>query len=129
MLRELLANPPFFPAVWTGQCADAVDSAYNIVLPYRGGRIDDNTPAKCIALCREENYEFAGVNLGSYCLCGHTAPGSTVSMDKCDWPCRGDSSKKCGGYRGEMNVYSVTGRNASSWLPLELLKLNPYDLS
>jgi hypothetical protein len=122
MLRELLANPPLFPAVLTGQCAKSLDSADNPVLPYNGGWTAGNTPAKCIALCREENYEFAGVYHGS-CYCGHTAPGSTVSMDECDDPCTGDNSKKCGGWR-RMNVYSVTGRNASSWLPLELLKLN-----
>ena len=123
MLREPFANPPFFPAVWTGQCAEFFDSADRPVFPYNGGDTDDNTPALCIALCREENYEFAGVYEGSRCRCGHTAPGSTVSMDMCYRPCTGDSSKKCGG-RWRMNVYSVTGRNASSWLPLELLKLN-----
>ena len=122
MLRELFANPPLFPAVWTGQCAWIYDRVGDRVLPYDGGSKAGNTPAYCIAVCREENYEFAGV-IGSGCYCGHTAPGSTVSMDECNTPCPGDSSKKCGA-AWRMNVYSVTGRNASSWVPLELLKLN-----
>ena len=100
------------PFDWNGQCVRVTDSSRGD-LPYNGGRANNRTPANCIALCREKNYKFAGVQDGSQCYCGKAAPKTTTSGAECDYLCPGDSSKKCGGnYR--MNVYSTTGRNAFS---------------
>ena len=89
-------------ASWNGQCV--VDSASR-VLPYFGGKSIVITPENCMIICEHMNYKLAGVQVGSECWCGNTAPKSRTSGVGCDFHCDGDRTKNCGGH-WRMNVYS-----------------------
>ena len=104
------ANHPGSPAppVWNGQCVKDSRNP-NRLLPYSGGRANDRTPSNCIALCKEQNFQFAGVQDRSECYCGDTAPASQETSG-CNRRCPGDRSESCGG-AWRMNVYSTTGGN------------------
>ncbi len=55
-----------------------------------------NTPAECIASCRDAGFAYAGVQAGSQCLCGDTY-GTYGTAANCDRPCAGDATLTCGG--------------------------------
>lgn len=64
------------------------------------------TPSTCLAACASEGYAFAGVEYGGECYCGVVMGNYTTAttMDKCNKPCNGDSTKNCGG-SAVMEIY------------------------
>ena len=62
-------------------------------------RSAQNTPQRCIALCREKGYAYAGVQYGESCMCGNRYGryGETLPA-ACNYPCTGDPAQTCGGY-------------------------------
>lgn len=60
-------------------------------------RSTNNTPESCIAICRTKGFKYAGVQYSESCLCGNSY-GKYGEAENCDYPCKGDSSKICGGY-------------------------------
>ena len=62
---------------------------------------------KCITLCKEKNFGFAGVQSGNQCYCGDEAPIQSAPARECHLNCAGNTSQKCGGH-WRMNVYSLT---------------------
>ncbi|KAI8269036.1 putative fungistatic metabolite [Colletotrichum sp. SAR11_239] len=57
------------------------------------------TPSACIAACAADGYPFAGLEFGQECYCGVVIGNYSVptTSDKCAMPCKGDSTKNCGG--------------------------------
>jgi glucan endo-1,3-alpha-glucosidase len=61
------------------------------------------TPGQCSAWCGSQGYEYAGVQYGSYCFCGHAfdhyGPSFALPIlgEGCSMPCSGDSGEICGG--------------------------------
>ena len=63
---------------------------------------------RCLDLCTESGYLYAGVQYGVECFCGNERPSERFHIvgSKCDKFCPGDSDSKCGGYL-TMNVYQT----------------------
>lgn len=71
-----------------------------------------NSRNKCIAMCLQSGFPFAGVQYGTECFCGVGMPPSDCEIPEkmCDMKCSGNPNEFCGGYF-TMNVYS-TGINS-----------------
>lgn len=54
--------------------------------------------AACLALCDGANYEYAGVEYGEQCFCGHAvATGAQkAAASECSMACDGNASETCG---------------------------------
>jgi hypothetical protein len=59
-------------------------------------RSAQNTPQRCIAICRAKGFRYAAVQYGESCLCGNSY-GKYGPADNCDMPCTG-GPMACGGY-------------------------------
>jgi len=65
----------------------------------------NNTPDWCVSVCTDRNYDYAGLQYGSQCICTNTGPQGNSERDKCYYGCAGDSSiKMCGGL-GYINLF------------------------
>ena len=65
------------------------------------------TIENCQEFCVYYGYAFAGVKNSKRCLCGDMAPTKFVSSSKCNKPCLGNSTQKCGG-KLAINVFAVS---------------------
>ncbi|XP_075164443.1 xylosyltransferase oxt [Haematobia irritans] len=67
-----------------------------------------NTPDKCIQLCLQSGFPYAGVQYGSECFCGPDMPveSSKLPDSSCNMKCSGDQHEICGGYF-VMNIYET----------------------
>lgn len=60
-----------------------------------------NTPSKCIQLCLQSGFLYAGVQYGSECFCGNVEPPATAKLnetEECGYACVGEPEQMCGGY-------------------------------
>ena len=94
-------------ASWNGEC---VQDCSPRLLPTLVN-VPSVTPARCIQVCQEKGFSFAGVQYAKECWCGNTAPpvDKIVDQKECDMNCAGDSSIKCGG-GCRMGVFMTGGR-------------------
>ncbi|KAK2004859.1 WSC domain-containing protein [Colletotrichum falcatum] len=60
---------------------------------------DTMTPSSCLQACADDGYPFAGLEYGGECYCGVVMGNYTKSaaQEECNVPCKGDSTKMCGG--------------------------------
>ncbi|KAG8188510.1 hypothetical protein JTE90_008075 [Oedothorax gibbosus] len=81
-------------------------------------KLSDNSPTRCIDMCLQSGYEYAGVQYGNECYCGKVKPNEDYKLNDnfCNMECPVSPLQKCGGYF-TMNVYH-TG------LP-KMVKLDP----
>lgn len=79
------------------------------------GQVSDNTPNKCIELCRTKNFPYAATQAGNWCACG-TSYGKYGTSTACTMPCPGDKGTTCGG--GLANQVYVTNPGPSSTEPV-----------
>ncbi|PAA81169.1 hypothetical protein BOX15_Mlig028452g3 [Macrostomum lignano] len=92
--------------IWTTVGSDAIhqlafgcfkDSA-DRDLPTMAETSDAMTVKRCVKLCQDRQFKFAGLQNGKECWCGQQfgkyGPGLQTSCDK---DCAGDASMKCGG--------------------------------
>uniref|UniRef100_A0A182PIG7 protein xylosyltransferase n=1 Tax=Anopheles epiroticus TaxID=199890 RepID=A0A182PIG7_9DIPT len=68
----------------------------------------NNSPEKCIRLCLQSGYPFAGVQYGYECFCGDEVPKASAKLpdSSCNIKCPGDPKQACGGYF-TINVYET----------------------
>uniref|UniRef100_A0A182XMH0 protein xylosyltransferase n=1 Tax=Anopheles quadriannulatus TaxID=34691 RepID=A0A182XMH0_ANOQN len=68
----------------------------------------NNSPEKCIRLCLQSGYPFAGVQYGYECFCGDEVPKVSAKLpdSSCNIKCPGDPKQACGGYF-TINVYET----------------------
>ena len=59
-------------------------------------RSAQNTPQRCIGVCRSRGFAFAGVQYGESCLCGNSY-GKYGAANNCDFRCTGNAAQVCGG--------------------------------
>nr|XP_024220021.1 WSC domain-containing protein ARB_07867 isoform X2 [Halyomorpha halys] len=66
------------------------------------------TPAKCMYLCQQLQYQYAGMEFGNQCFCGRDKPYQRMKVDgsRCNALCP-FTQEKCGGNHWEIGVYSV----------------------
>ena len=69
----------------------------------------DLTVDKCIVMCEDAGYTFAGVEWGEECYCGNNTLSSIQYVDdsECSMPCAGDSSETCG-ENFRMEIFQLT---------------------
>lgn len=68
-------------------------------------RSTQNTPQRCISICKSRGFAYAGVQFGESCLCGKSY-GKFGAADYCNYPCTGDNRQVCGGFNAN-SVYST----------------------
>jgi choice-of-anchor C domain-containing protein len=70
---------------------------------------DKMTPKKCIDLCSQKGFKYAGVQYSSYCFCGNSY-GKYGVANNCNMKCSGDQNQICGGTWAN-SVYLATNIN------------------
>jgi hypothetical protein len=65
------------------------------------------TSARCIAVCRNQGFPYAGTQYATYCFCGRSY-GRSGAADNCNMACGGNPGEMCGGTFAN-SVYSVSG--------------------
>lgn len=68
-------------------------------------RSANNTPLRCVAICADLGFAYAGLQYGESCLCGNQY-GRYGTADNCNLPCTGNLNLSCGGYLAN-SVYST----------------------
>ncbi|KFM65020.1 hypothetical protein X975_15379, partial [Stegodyphus mimosarum] len=69
-------------------------------------KMPNNSPSRCVDLCLQSGYLYAGVQYGNECFCGKEKPHEQFRLKDnfCDMECPQNSIEICGGYFA-MNVY------------------------
>lgn len=69
---------------------------------------ETNSPKKCIQICLQSGYLFAGMQYSSECFCGHDEPSidSKLPDSSCNMKCPAEPKSACGGYYA-MNIYET----------------------
>nr|CAJ76263.1 protein-O-xylosyltransferase [Drosophila yakuba] len=67
-----------------------------------------NSPAKCVELCLQSGYPYAGVQYGRECFCGYDTPPRAAKLpdSSCNTKCLGNAKEICGGFYA-MNIYET----------------------
>lgn len=68
-------------------------------------RSAQNTPQRCVAVCRDRGFAYAAVQYGESCLCGNSY-GRYGPASNCNYACTGDRGQVCGGNSAN-SVYST----------------------
>ncbi|GIY60428.1 xylosyltransferase oxt [Caerostris extrusa] len=82
------------------------DSARKRLLSNYSKKLADNSPSRCIDMCLQSGYQYAGVQYGKECFCGKERPSQEFRLndDLCNMTCPKHTHEKCGGYFS-MNIY------------------------
>lgn len=69
---------------------------------------ETNSPKKCIQICLQSGYLYAGVQYSSECFCGNDEPSINFKLpdSKCIMKCPAEQKETCGGYY-TMNIYET----------------------
>uniref|UniRef100_A0A2M4AJX4 protein xylosyltransferase n=1 Tax=Anopheles triannulatus TaxID=58253 RepID=A0A2M4AJX4_9DIPT len=84
------------------------EKAFRLLSSYYTRFKTNNTPERCILLCLQSGYPYAGVQYGYECFCGEVTPKVEAKLpdSSCNMKCTGDSKQVCGGYF-TMNIYET----------------------
>jgi protein xylosyltransferase len=69
---------------------------------------ETNSPKKCIQMCLQSGYLYAGVQYSTECFCGNTEPPTDTKLPdpNCNMKCPAEPKSACGGYY-TINVYET----------------------
>lgn len=69
---------------------------------------ETNSPKKCIQICLQSGYLFAGMQYSTECFCGNEEPplDSKLPDSSCNMKCPAEPKSACGGYYA-MNIYET----------------------
>lgn len=88
------------PAGWSAASTPCLQEVDGRALAGFSTSQPDMTIPKCLALCQDKGFQYAGVEYGSECFCG-AGFSNGASLDKasqqCTMGCSGDSTSLCGG--------------------------------
>lgn len=89
---------------------------------------ETNSPKKCIQICLQSGYLFAGVQYSSECFCGNEEPAIDLKLpdSSCNMKCPAEPKSACGGYY-TMNIYE-TGIASKKFIIYFKLFLKTYFL-
>ncbi|TVY89537.1 WSC domain-containing protein, partial [Lachnellula willkommii] len=51
----------------------------------------------CVAFCKGNDFQYAGLEYWGQCFCGASVNGPQIAESNCNYPCTGDSNEACGG--------------------------------
>lgn len=86
----------FTPFVYAG-CFEDPSSPERALLYNSNLPTDAMTVEKCVAFCKGNLYEYAGLEYYGQCFCGSSVNGPQLPESSCTFPCTGNSSQTCGG--------------------------------
>ncbi|XP_072921420.1 sialate:O-sulfotransferase 2-like isoform X1 [Hemitrygon akajei] len=61
---------------------------------------------RCQDNCAERGYQYAGLEFGAECYCGHKIQAQNTSDSECSMECKGEKSSTCGG-PNRLSVYRL----------------------
>lgn len=69
---------------------------------------ETNSPKKCIQMCLQSGYLYAGVQYSTECFCGSNEPPTTSRLPdpSCNMKCPAEPKSACGGYF-TINIYET----------------------
>ncbi|KAK1964847.1 WSC domain-containing protein [Colletotrichum sublineola] len=104
--KPVTGAPSVIPNDWIYQNC-YTDSPSKRAFSYKVPSFDKFSAAQCISQCNSLGYEFAGLEYGSECYCGHSIDGSsTPASSGCDMSCNGNRFDTCGG-AGRISIYTT----------------------
>ncbi|KAH7418127.1 WSC domain-containing protein [Cadophora sp. MPI-SDFR-AT-0126] len=74
-----------------------VDNGSPRTLLYTGPRNQNQTVQDCVAFCKGNDYQYAGLEYGEECFCGASVNNIQADEADCDFSCTGDDTEICGG--------------------------------
>lgn len=82
------------------------DRAQKRLLSNYSKKLSDNSPTRCIDMCLQSGYQYAGTQYSKECFCGKERPHEDLKLseDQCNMNCPQSPHERCGGYF-TMNVY------------------------
>jgi len=91
----------------------------NVLSGFRTSYGSENKPEKCISECQKRGFRYAGLQFAYNCFCGNTRPSSTLlrPSSQCPGPCPANRNRKCGGFGGEVNIYTTPDTTLSTGSP------------
>ncbi|XP_055620367.1 xylosyltransferase oxt isoform X2 [Toxorhynchites rutilus septentrionalis] len=105
-LPNFCPNGDFVPNRELGCYRD--EKNFRILSGYYTNFKTTNSPIKCIQLCLQSGFLYAGVQYSSECFCGDEPPKASAKLpdSSCNMKCTGDPKQACGGYF-TTNVYET----------------------
>ncbi|XP_058466832.1 xylosyltransferase oxt [Malaya genurostris] len=81
---------------------------FRILSGYYTNFKSNNSPKRCIQLCLQSGFQYAGVQYSTECFCGNEEPKASAKLpdSSCNMKCSGDPRQACGGYF-TTNVYET----------------------
>ena len=69
---------------------------------------ETNSPKKCIQMCLQSGYLYAGVQYSTECFCGNNVPPAEAKLPdpNCNMKCPAEPKSVCGGYY-TINIYET----------------------
>lgn len=69
---------------------------------------ETNSPKKCIQMCLQSGYQYAGVQYSTECFCGSAEPPPEAKLPdpSCNMKCPAEPKSACGGYY-TINIYET----------------------
>lgn len=76
---------------------------------------ETNSPKKCIQMCLQSGYLYAGVQYSTECFCGNNEPPAQAKLPdpSCNMKCPAEPKSACGGYY-TINIYETGIASKSS---------------
>ncbi|XP_072101750.1 sialate:O-sulfotransferase 2-like isoform X2 [Mobula birostris] len=68
---------------------------------------------RCQDNCAERGYQYAGLEFGAECYCGHRIQTQNTTESECNMECKGEKSSTCGG-PNRLSVYRLELTNDSA---------------
>ncbi|KAG4436351.1 hypothetical protein IFR05_008172 [Cadophora sp. M221] len=81
-----------------------IDNGSPRTLLYTGPRNQNQTVQDCVAFCKGNDYQYAGLEYGEECFCGASVNNIQATETDCDSPCAGDKTEICGGFN-RVSIY------------------------
>ncbi|CAG8750831.1 290_t:CDS:1, partial [Racocetra fulgida] len=96
------------------QCIKDSPYCYQRVLNDTSKELSGMTVDKCIDFCSQNNFEYAGLEIGTQCFCANNYNHiNQISPDECSTSCAGNNQQICGGPLA-ISVYNASKPNETS---------------
>ncbi|KAI4226415.1 MAG: hypothetical protein L6R36_003173 [Xanthoria steineri] len=87
---------PFTPYLYAG-CYTDTKSPRALAFSPVGQNRQSMTVEKCAAVCKGNNFRYAGLEYYGECYCGNSIQGTPAADDACTFQCTGNKTQTCGG--------------------------------
>ncbi|KAL5327030.1 hypothetical protein ACEPPN_004720 [Leptodophora sp. 'Broadleaf-Isolate-01'] len=81
-----------------------IDNGSPRTLLYTGPRNSNQTVQDCVAFCKGNEYQYAGLEYGEECFCGASVNNIQADEADCNMSCTGDDTEICGGFN-RVSIY------------------------